>query len=195
MTLRQRLLKLVYPLFLLLQRIRSKQTILVNKEEKLPASSFYDLSATLSNGENLSFETLRGKKVLIVNTASDCVFTAQYEELQKLYQHSKEDLVILAFPANDFKNQEEKTDKEIVSFCQVNYGIRFPLAKKSVVIKREGQHPVFRWLSNRRLNGWNEQAPRWNFSKYLVNEKGVLTHYFDPSVSPLGTEMISAVHQ
>jgi glutathione peroxidase len=119
-----------------------------------------------------------------VNTASDCGFTQQYAELQQLYEARKPALEIIAFPSNDFKQQEKKNDTEIAQFCRTNFGITFPLAAKSSVTRSPMQHPVFEWLSNAKKNGWNDQAPSWNFSKYLVNETGMLTHCFDPSVSP-----------
>ena len=146
------------------------------------------------NGEKFSFEKLKGKKVLLVNTASDCGFTNQYADLQKLYQHSKEDLEIIAFPANDFKEQEKGNNEEIEKFCVNNYFIRFKLAKKTSVIKTDLQNPVFQWLSRKENNGWNDRQPRWNFTKYLVNEEGMLTHYFEPSVSPVSEEVIVAIH-
>ena len=159
-----------------------------------PPVSFYTLSATLNNGKDFSFENLKGKKVLLVNTASDCGYTPQYAELQKLYQHSKEDLEIIAFPANDFKEQEKGSDEEIATFCSVNYGVSFPLTKKAVVVKNERQHPVFNWLTSKEKNGWNDRPPSWNFTKYLVSEEGVLTHCFEPALSPLSTEVVNAVH-
>ena len=158
-----------------------------------PAVSFYSLSATLNTGKEFSFERLRGKKVLLVNTASNCGYTQQYAELQKLYQHAKEDMEILAFPANDFKEQEQGSDEDIATFCSVNYSVRFPVTKKTVVIKRPAQHPVYQWLTNPQLNGWNSKAPSWNFAKYLVNEEGILTHYFEPAVSPVGDDLRSAL--
>ena len=195
MTIRQRLLKWVYPLFLSLRKLRSGKRILTNQPDSTPLIPFHQLSVELINGKKLSFENLKGKKVLLVNTASDCGYTAQYAELQKLYQHSKEDLQIIAFPANDFKDQEQGNEQEIEQFCQKNYGVRFPLTKKTVVLDAEGQHPVFYWLTHKEQNGWNEKKPEWNFAKYLVDEEGRLTHYFAPEVSPLSTEMIRAVHQ
>lgn len=192
MTMRQKVLKSLYPLIAWLQR--KSGSVLKNDKKSKPQASFYSLNATLNNGKALSFESLRGKKVLLVNTASDCGYTAQYAELQKLYNHSKEDLQILAFPANDFKEQEKGTDEEIASFCAVNYGVNFPLAKKSVVVKGSAQNPVFQWLTDKAKNGWNDKAPSWNFAKYLVNEEGTLTHYFEPAVSPVGEEMLQAVN-
>jgi glutathione peroxidase len=195
MTLRQKLLKWVYPLFIQLNKWTGKSRILVNREEKQPLRSFYELSIDLAGGGVLPFSGLKGKKVLLVNTASDCGYTAQYAELQQLYQHSKEDLQIIAVPANDFKDQEKMEDGEIAQFCQKNYGVRFPVARKSVVVASGDQHPVFQWLTRPEQNGWNRHQPDWNFAKYLVDEQGVLTHYFHPSVSPLSTEVVSAVHQ
>lgn len=194
MTLRQRVLKLAYPLFVWLSQKGTKEKQVKNEKRTKPPVSFYSLSVLLNNGKELPFEKLRGKKVLLVNTASDCGYTNQYAELQKLYQHRKEDLEIIAFPANDFKEQEKGGDDEIATFCSVNYGVSFLLSKKTGVIKGADQHPVFQWLSDKQRNGWNDKVPSWNFSKYLVNEEGVLTHYFEPAVSPVGTEMLQALH-
>jgi glutathione peroxidase len=148
----------------------------------------------LNSGIDLDFGKLKDKKVMIVNTASNCGYTNQYSELQELYEKNKERLVIIGFPSNDFKEQEKGSDEEIAQFCQVNFGVSFPLAKKSVVIKSAEQNKVFEWLTHREFNGWNEQQPSWNFSKYLVNENGVLTHYFDPAVSPLSSDILKAIH-
>ena len=102
---------------------------------------------------------------------------------------------MIGFPANDFKEQEKGTDEEIMQFCKLNYGVTFPLMKKSVVIRSAGQNPVFQWLTDSAKNGWNNKYPSWNFSKYLVNENGILTNYFDPSVSPLGKEIREAIEK
>ena len=158
-----------------------------------PKISFYNLSATLNSNERFDFTSLQNKKVLIVNTASNCGYTRQYEELEQLYNKFQNKLAILAFPANDFKEQEKGTDEEIAQFCKMNFGITFPLMKKSSVVKGGGQNPVFKWLSDPAQNGWNEKQPTWNFSKYLINEKGALVNYFDPSVSPLSDEVLNAI--
>jgi glutathione peroxidase len=192
MTIRQQILKKVYPLLLWAQRNNAKAKTTMNKRV-IPPVSFYSLSTVLNNGRQFSFENLRGKKVLLVNTASDCGYTPQYAGLQKLYQQANEALEIIAFPANDFKEQEKGSDEEIAAFCSVNYGVSFPLAKKTVVVKTEAQHPVFQWLTTKERNGWNDKAPSWNFAKYLVNEEGVLTHCFEPAVSPLSNEIVAAV--
>lgn len=167
----------------------------MNNPQKIqPPTPFHSLSLTLNNGKEFPFEQLKGKKVLLVNTASNCGYTPQYAELQKLYETSKQELEIIAIPANDFKEQEKGSDEEIATFCSINYGVSFPIAKKATVVKQPEQHPVFKWLSAKNLNGWNEKEPSWNFSKYLINEEGVLTHYFEPAVSPLSEEVTKAIH-
>jgi glutathione peroxidase len=170
-----------------------------NRKLEQPASNvlsipFYTLSVFLNNGNEFRLENLKGKKVLVVNTASNCGYTNQYSELQELYEKHKDTLIILGFPSNDFKEQEKGSDDEIAKFCLVNFGVSFPLAKKSVVTKTAEQNKVFEWLTHKELNGWNDQQPSWNFSKYLLNENGFLTHYFDPAVSPLSTEVIKAIN-
>lgn len=196
MTGRQRLLKIVYPLWIAITKLMNKNTtILTNSRHVVPSQSIYDLQVQLNNGNTTPLQQYKGKKLMLVNTASNCGYTNQYEDLQKLYQQFNNQLEIIAFPANDFKEQEKGTDEEIAQFCKVNFGVTFPLAKKSVVVKGADQHAVFKWLSGKEQNGWNDQAPTWNFSKYLVNEQGVLTHYFDPSVSPLSNDVVNAIKE
>jgi len=193
MTYRQKLLKTVYPAWMWWTKLMGKNVKQLGNENKTPVVSFYSLKDTLNNGTAFDFASLRGKKVLLVNTASDCGYTNQYSELQQLYEQYKDSLVIIGFPANDFKEQEKGTDDEIAQFCKLNYSINFTLMKKSSVIKSAGQNPVFKWLTDSSQNGWNSKQPTWNFSKYLVNKQGVLTHYFDPSVSPLSEAVVAAV--
>lgn len=186
MTGRQKALKAFYPLFMGITKLTKTNTMILTNEKKvIPPNSFYQLQITLNNGQALNFDSLRGKKVLLVNTASDCGYTNQYEDLQKLQVQFKDKLVVIGFPANDFKEQEKRDDKAIAEFCKINFGVTFPLAQKNTVLKTADQQLVFQWLSNKDKNGWNTQAPTWNFSKYLVDENGVLTHYFDPSISPM----------
>lgn len=195
MTLRQHILKLVYPLLMKLGGRNKGARSLTNDANITPPISIYDLKVQLNNGGHFHFDFLKGKKILLVNTASDCGYTGQYAELQQLYEQHKTCLTVIGFPANDFKEQEKGSDEEIAQFCQKNYGISFPLAQKSIVVKSNDQHPVFQWLTNKALNGWNDQAPVWNFSKYLVNESGMLTHYFGSAVSPLSKEVIDAIQE
>jgi glutathione peroxidase len=194
MTGRQRILKIVYPLWIAFTKLLGKNTkILANGKNARPVQSIYELSVPLNNGNALPLQTYKGKKLLLVNTASDCGYTNQYDDLQKLYQQFNNKLEIIAFPANDFKEQEKGNDNDIAQFCKVNFGVTFPLAKKSVVVKSTDQNNIFNWLTNKAKNGWNEKAPSWNFSKYLIDEQGTLTHYFDPSISPLSDEVVKAV--
>ncbi|MFN8250561.1 MAG: glutathione peroxidase [Ferruginibacter sp.] len=193
MTYRQKFLKAVYPVWMWFTKLTGKNSEKLASTGKQPSIDFYSLKDTLNNGSQFDFSQLKGKKVLLVNTASNCGYTNQYGDLQKLYEGHKETLVILGFPANDFKEQEKGTDTEIAQFCKLNFGVNFPLMKKSSVVKGGGQNPVFKWLSDPAQNGWNEKQPTWNFSKYLINEKGALVNYFDPSVSPLSDEVLNAI--
>lgn len=192
MTAKQHFLKIVYPIFAFFTRIFK-----INKgifaSDKPAIQSFYSLVATLNHGEEFDFALLKNKKVLIVNTASDCGYTAQYEELEKLYNLKKEKIEILAFPANDFQKQESKDDHAIAEFCKNNYNISFPLMKKSKVVIHSSQNKVYDWLTDKEKNGWNTYQPSWNFCKYLINEKGNLTHFFESSESPTGKNILAAI--
>ena len=194
MTFKQNFLKTLYPLFAFLNRIFKKNNGIFSSD-KLAVQSFYTLHATLSDGQEYDFSQLKDKKVLIVNTASDCGFTPQYDELEKLFNLKKESLQILAFPANDFLEQESKNDHSIAAFCKQNYGITFPLMKKSKVVLHSSQNTVYDWLTDKEKNGWNSKEPSWNFCKYLVNENGNLTHFFEASESPLGKNILAAIEQ
>jgi glutathione peroxidase len=193
MKVRQRILKFLYPLIRRVTKNSDKGTVKINDKRIAPPSPIYELKSFKNNGEIIDFSQYRNKKVLIVNTASDCGFTGQYEELQHLYESKNNQLQIIGFPANDFKEQEKYNDDEIAQFCQVNYGVSFPIVKKSQVIKGDEQNPVYTWLTSSQKNGWNDHQPDWNFGKYLVNEQGILTHYFGPSISPLSKEVQDAI--
>jgi glutathione peroxidase len=193
MPIKHNLLQRFYPLLMKLNRKGRLGQVRTNRGRVQPPVSFYGLTAALNTGAELPFSRLKGKKVLLVNTASGCGFTAQYEELQALYERYKDVLEILAFPANDFKGQEPYSDDQIASFCRLAFGLSFPLLQKSRVLPGEGQHPVFQWLTDGAKNGWNDAGPDWNFGKYLVSEAGMLTHYFGPSVSPLDKELLQAL--
>jgi glutathione peroxidase len=158
--------------------------IIKNANQFSPVKSFYELKSALGNGETIDFSVFKNKKVIIVNTASNCGFTKQYGSLQALYEKEQQKLVIIGFPSNEFKEQEKADDKEIAEFCFVNFGVTFPLMKKSIVLKKQTQNEVYRWLTNKDENGWNTHAPDWNFSKYLIDEKGILKGYFGPAVEP-----------
>lgn len=193
MTYRQKILKAVYPALMWWSRVTGTNKTELSNSTAQPPVSFYSLKGVLNSGNELDFSTLKGKKVLLVNTASDCGYTDQYDDLQKLYEKYNNSLVIIGFPANDFKKQERGTDEEIAQFCKENYNVTFPLMKKSVVIKNDQQNEVFKWLTDSSKNGWNKKQPSWNFCKYLVNENGVLINYFGSSISPLSKDLIKAI--
>ena len=184
MSLKQKIITSLYPLQMKFSKLTGMGiNVYENKDNVQPSHDFYSLKATLNNGEEISFEKFKNRKVLIVNLASLCGYTPQYEELQKLYEQA-ENLVILGFPANNFGKQEPGSDDEISNFCKINYGVTFPLFKKDDVTGNEKQ-PVYQWLSDKNKNGWNDIEPEWNFYKYLVDEKGMLQAVFSSSVSPM----------
>lgn len=197
MTLRQSFLKAFYPILIWVNKLTGKKrkTMQNINPTIVPNKSIYDLSVTLNSHKELPLEHFRGKKLLIVNTASNCGYTNQYDDLQKLSEVYHDKIAVIGFPANDFKEQEKGSDEEIAEFCRVNYGVTFPLATKSTVIKTADQNPIFRWLSDSNENGWNNQQPTWNFSKYLIDENGHLMRYFDPGVSPMDEEVLKAIQQ
>jgi glutathione peroxidase len=185
MTPRQRILKAIYPLIMLKGKLfPSKLDIQKNTLQAQPSTSIYDLELVLNNGTTIALSKYKGQKLIIVNTASDCGYTGQYDELESVFTKYKGKVTMLAFPANDFKNQETATNDTIAQFCRMNYGISFPIAQKADVVKGSLQHPIFQWLSSREKNGWCNQAPIWNFCKYIINEEGILTHFFSQNVSP-----------
>ena len=190
MTGKQKFIQLIYPIIEIVGKtFGGKQKVLSSTENA--KTSFYDLQTTTNSGADYNFATLKNKKVLIVNTASDCGYTPQYDDLQKLYNLKKNTLEIIAFPANDFGEQEKGNDKAIESFCKINFGVSFPLMQKAVVLKNEQQSNIYNWLTDSAKNGWNTKAPSWNFCKYLIDENGNLTHFFEASVSPMGKEILN----
>ena len=167
--------------------------VLINTNNATPAKSVYDIPFELNNGKTETLSTYKNKKILIVNTASNCGYTNQYEGLEKLYEQQSDKVALIAFPSNNFKEQEKGNDAEIAQFCKINYGVTFPLAKKSDVIKTASQNKIFAWLSDEKENGWLNQQPTWNFCKYLINEAGVLTHFFEAAIEPLSKEITEAI--
>ena len=163
-----------------------------NTENSNPLESFYELSAKTIDGETISMSQFEGKKVLIVNVASECGYTPQYESLQKLYSMNQDNLHILAFPSNDFMNQEPGSASEIKNFCRVNFGVKFDIFEK-VSVTGVSIHPIYNWLSNKKSNGWNEQKPNWNFNKYLIDENGKLIGYWASAIDPLSDSILNKI--
>lgn len=183
MNLRQQILRCIYPLLKHLSAWLGINNKII-KGNKKPLSSFYDLQATLIDGTVVRFDAFRNKKVLIVNTASYCGYTSQLEGLTQL-QKTFPSVEILAFPSNDFRHQEPGSNEEIFKFCRLQFGVTYKLFQKVVVIRSEEQYPVYHWLSDPNLNGWNSQEPKWNFTKYLINESGELTYFIEHAVDPM----------
>ena len=157
-----------------------------------PILSFYDLKATTIDGEVFDFASLRGKRVLLVNTASECGFTPQYKELQELWEScDSSKFVILGFPSNDFGKQEPGTEKEVAAFCQKNYGVTFLMMSKVITKKGSDQHPVYQWLTSKEKNGVSNAVVRWNFHKFLINEKGQWVSSLLSVSSPTGRKIRS----
>lgn len=159
----------------------------------VPTQSFYDFKMLAIDGIEIDLSKYKGKKVLVVNTASKCGFTPQYKDLEALHQKMGDKLVILGFPANNFMGQEPGSNTEIASFCQKNYGVTFQMFEKIDVVGKN-QHPLYKFLSDKTLNGWNDQAPSWNFCKYLIDENGRLIKFYKSGVNPLDDEILNAVN-
>ena len=145
--------------------------------------AFHALRAQDLEGKWRSFDQYKGKTILVVNTASECGYTPQYEKLEKLQRAYAERLVILGFPSNDFGEQEPGDAAQIRAFCSQNYGVTFPMFEK---VRTSGRDisPVYSWLTDKAKNGWNSQAPTWNFCKYLIDGEGQLLAFFPASVEP-----------
>ncbi len=154
------------------------------------SQSFYDLKAETIDGETFNFSKLKGKKVMVVNTASKCGFTPQYEDLQKLYKTYKDsNFIILGFPSNDFLKQEPGTNSEIKQFCTLNYGVTFPVMSK-IHVKGKKIHPVYKWLTQKEKNGKFNSKVKWNFQKYIIDENGNLLNVFYSKTKPFDSEIL-----
>ncbi|MBC5772455.1 glutathione peroxidase [Pontibacter sp. KCTC 32443] len=152
---------------------------------------FYNFKLTSLDGQEVDFSKYKGKKVLLVNTASECGYTPQYADLEQLHDTYGEKVVILGFPANNFGGQEPGSNEEIAAFCQKNYGVSFQMFEK-ISVKGEDQHPLYTWLSQ---NAPNQEEPNWNFCKYLVNEQGEVVAFFPSKVKPMSEEIVMAIQQ
>jgi glutathione peroxidase len=159
----------------------------------MDAPSFYDFSMKSIDGKDVPFSQFKGKKVLIVNTASECGFTPQYQGLQELHESYGDKVTIVGFPANDFGGQEPGSNEEIKGFCSKNYGVTFLMMEK-ITVKGDNMNPLYKWLSTPAMNGWNNDAPNWNFCKYLINEEGKLIKFYNSSIKPMGDEIIKTIN-
>lgn len=167
--------------------IFSINMVQLNAQNKI---SLYDFAVTDIDGNEYDMSMLEGKKVMIVNVASKCGLTPQYEELQELYETYKDmGFIVIAFPSNNFNNQEPGTNNEIKEFCEVNYKVTFPIMDKVEVIG-ENKVPIYKWLTEKKVNGKLEQEVTWNFQKYLIDRDGQLNTVIMPKETPKSKEII-----
>ena len=152
-------------------------------------ASIHNISIEGINGNELRLEQFRGKKLLIVNVASECDYTPQYEQLEELYRHYNESLSIIGCPSNDFGQQEPDSEEKILTFCQTMFQVTFPLSKK-INIRSAPVHPLYQWLTDKTKNGVSDNEVSWNFQKYALSPEGEWQHVFSPETSPLDDEII-----
>lgn len=155
-------------------------------------AGIYDFVVPALQGGTIDFAAFKGKKILIVNTASHCTKTPQYAALQQLSERYRDKLVVVGFPCNNFFFEEPGSNKTIAKFCTQNYGITFPMGAK-ISVRGWRKAPIYRWLTEKKYNGYADSRVKWNFQKYLINEQGALIGIFPPSTLPDGPEIIAAI--
>ena len=163
--------------------------IIPSNQTDFVKSSIYQFKVDGLSGGTIDFSQFKGKKILIVNTASKCGFTPQYEYLEKLYEKYKDKLVIVGFPANNFNSQEPGTNDEIKAFCTKNYGVTFPMAAK-ISVKGDDIAPIYKWLTHKSENGVMDAEITWNFNKFLLDENGNLITKFDSNIAPMSDDIV-----
>ncbi|MCK8482102.1 glutathione peroxidase [Psychroserpens algicola] len=151
-------------------------------------TSIYDIEINSLNGVPLSLSSFKGKFILLVNVASKCGFTSQYKDLQSLYDTYKDDLIVIGVPCNQFGMQEPGNASEIESFCEINYGVTFPITEK-IDVKGSQQHPLYTWLTQKNKNGKTNSKVKWNFQKYLISPDGELIDYYYSITSPASSKI------
>jgi len=159
-----------------------------SKQNMGQKASIYDVAIKNINGEQIDLSTFKGKKILFVNTASECGFTKQYADLQKLHSEYGDKLVVIGVPCNQFGGQEPGTLTEIKSFCEVNYGVTFLMTEK-VDVKGENQHALYKWLTKKEINGVKSSSVKWNFQKYLIDENGIFIDFYYSITKPMSTKI------
>lgn len=154
-------------------------------------NSFHDFKVKTIDGDTFDLASLKGKKILVVNTASECGLTPQYKQLQELYdKYGGEKFTIIGFPANNFLGQEPGTNAEIKSFCQKNFGVTFPMMEK-ISVKGSDMHPLYQWLTKKELNGMQDEEVKWNFQKFMIDEQGKWVGSVSPKISPVSDEIVN----
>lgn len=153
--------------------------------------SFYDFKVKDIDGKEFDLSSLKGKKILVVNTASKCGYTPQYEQLESIYRtYGSDKFTVIAFPANNFGSQEPGTDAEVEEFCKKNYGVSFPIMSK-ISVKGDDMNPLYKWLTSKKENGVMDSEVKWNFQKYLIDENGKLVNVFESKVKPDDDKIVS----
>lgn len=188
------MIKLIAVSFTMLSCVTNTNPSILNKEvtaiSPIIAKSIYDFKVEALDGSTIDFSKFKGKKILIVNTASACGYTPQYEGLEALYKKYQDKLIIVGFPANNFGGQEPGTNGEIKEFCKKNYGVTFPMAAK-ISVKGDDMAAIYKWLCNKSENGVLDASISWNFNKFLLDEKGNLITKFDSKITPMSEELVS----
>jgi glutathione peroxidase len=156
--------------------------------------SIYDIEINDISGNPIDLKQFRGKHILFVNVASECGFTPQYAGLEELHQQFKENLVVIGLPCNQFGGQEPGTEKEVQQFCTKNFGVSFLLTEK-IEVKGEGKHQLYNWLTDKKKNGKSSSSVKWNFQKYIVDEKGEFVNYFYSTTKPMSLKITSLLKQ
>tara|TARA_R110000868_G_scaffold5891_3_gene34330 strand:- start:1155 stop:1694 length:540 start_codon:yes stop_codon:yes gene_type:complete len=159
---------------------------------KIDEASFYDIKINTISGEAMNLNDYKDKFILVVNVASKCGFTSQYEDLQKLFEQYKNKLVVIGVPCNQFGSQEPGHSDEIKSFCKLNYGVTFPITEK-INVKGKQQHKLYKWLTNKVNNGTKNSSVKWNFQKYLIDKNGKLVDYYFSSTNPLSSKITNHI--
>ena len=168
-------------------------TSIVAPAQDTSKKTFYDFTVTTIDGQDFPLSQLNGKKVLVVNTASKCGYTPQYEDLEKLYEtYGGDNFTIIGFPANNFLWQEPGTNDEIKQFCTVNYGVSFPMMSK-ISVKGSNIAPLYKWLTHKEENGVMDAPVKWNFQKFMIDENGHLVGMAPPSENPMSEKIVDWV--
>ena len=158
----------------------------------VPTGSVYDYAVKAIDGKDVKLSQYQGKKLLIVNVASECGYTPQYQELEELSKKHGDRVAVLGFPANNFGGQEPGTNAQIATFCEKNYGVTFPMFAK-VSVKGDDTTPLYQFLADKTRNGAVSDAPTWNFCKYLVDEQGRVVGFYKSDVKPMSDELVAAI--
>ncbi|WP_445454706.1 glutathione peroxidase [Flavobacterium sp. 25HG05S-40] len=177
------------------QNHAQNNTPTMETQTPVTAQTIYQFKVTDLYGKVFDFATLKGKKILIVNTASECGLTPQYKDLEAIYKKYKDlNFVIVGFPANNFGSQEPGSNAEIAKFCEMNYGVTFPMMEK-ISVKGKDMHPLYQFLTQKSKNGLQDSDVEWNFQKYLINEQGHLEKVLSPRVLPTDAAIVSWINQ